>query len=235
MRKLNATTGTRTRTSLQRRDFKSFGGSSAKTPPPCPASRVVSSRLAEPHRLVTNPVTSEVWRSIPGYDEYEASSEGRVRNVTTGRVLRPGDNGHGYRIVGVGRGAARRMRYVHRLVAAAFIGLCPDGCEVDHLNSCRAANQPTNLEYVTHHENNRRAAERRRPAESPRCSRCARVVRALRRDLCGRCYEYRRRAGVDRPLDMMANTYGHLSKDHRQRAVELLSADWATVSIGGDQ
>lgn len=38
---------------------------------------------------------------------------------------------------------------IHRLVAAAFHGPCPDGLTVNHRNSCRVDNAPRNLEYKT--------------------------------------------------------------------------------------
>ncbi len=44
-------------------------------------------------------------------------------------------------------------REVHTLVAAAFHGPCPDGCEVLHINGNLHDNRPENLRYGTHAEN----------------------------------------------------------------------------------
>ena len=44
-------------------------------------------------------------------------------------------------------------REVHALVAAAFHGPCPAGCEVLHINGNLCDNRPENLRYGTHAEN----------------------------------------------------------------------------------
>ena len=46
-----------------------------------------------------------------------------------------------------------RTRLVHRLVAAAFLGPCPDGQEVLHGNGQRLDNRLENLRYGTRQEN----------------------------------------------------------------------------------
>ena len=42
--------------------------------------------------------------------------------------------------------------YVHRLVATAFLGACPEGLEVDHIDRNKLNNHFTNLRYVTKSE-----------------------------------------------------------------------------------
>lgn len=96
--------------------------------------------------------TTEAWKPIPGYGmRFEASSLGRIRVASTGRILSQRQP-RGYPTVSIhhsGRGATR----VHRLVAAAFHGPCPDGMEVRHLDGVRTNNTPSNLAYGTHLEN----------------------------------------------------------------------------------
>ncbi|CAL6006370.1 Conserved_hypothetical protein [Hexamita inflata] len=43
--------------------------------------------------------------------------------------------------------------HIHRLVAQAFLGECPDDYEVDHIDRCRVNNQVSNLRYITHSHN----------------------------------------------------------------------------------
>lgn len=109
----------------------------------------------------------EIWKDIPGYEgRYQVSDAGRVRSVdrpvrvvchgvdtvpvAQGKVLRPGRNNSGHVTVALGRG---NSRLVHQLVLEAFVGPCPNGCEVLHLNHQPADNRLSNLNYGTRSEN----------------------------------------------------------------------------------
>ena len=93
----------------------------------------------------------EVWKAIPGAEGYTVSSMGRVAH--SGAILGTFVRGAGYMGVRVNK----RNRYVHRLVAEAF--LAGEG-QVDHLNGDKSDNRLVNLEWVTASENSRRAAAR---------------------------------------------------------------------------
>lgn len=100
--------------------------------------------------------TVEVWKPVPGFeDSYEVSNFGRVRHV---RVIVPRPSYNGYLRAALSYGKRRphqsKHALVHRLVAAAFIGPCPDGLQVNHIDGCKTNNAPENLEYVTPSENN---------------------------------------------------------------------------------
>lgn len=46
-----------------------------------------------------------------------------------------------------------QKRYVHQLIAEAFIGPRPDGYVVDHVNRVKGDNRPSNLRYITQAQN----------------------------------------------------------------------------------
>lgn len=98
----------------------------------------------------------EEWRPIPSAPGYEASSEGLIRNATTGLVLKTWSNGRGYRQVNLGR-RGRRTRYVHRLVCEAFHGAPPVATyHADHLDWNREHNAADNLRWLSPEDNRHR-------------------------------------------------------------------------------
>lgn len=110
---------------------------------------------------------TEEWRPIPGYEGlYEVSNQGRVKRVAGGQGARKGlirklsVHRQGYLAIALHHKTHHKVFKVHRLVAAAFIGLCPFGYEVNHKNGIKADNRPENLEYVTPAENTRHAIEK---------------------------------------------------------------------------
>ncbi|MBA3655649.1 MAG: HNH endonuclease [Actinobacteria bacterium] len=104
---------------------------------------------------------TEEWRGIPGYEgTYSVSSRGRVRRdaggrgAQRGRILRPLPTTEArYASVNLSQGGVTRMLAIHQLVAAAFLGPCPPGMEVDHQDTDTWNNAAANLEYVTPAEN----------------------------------------------------------------------------------
>lgn len=105
----------------------------------------------------------EEWR--PTYHgNYDVSNLGRVRSrapqgpAKTGmlRLMTPSIANNGYLVVtfGPGYGFTKKKRHlVHRLVAAAFIGPCPDEQECRHKDDDRANARLDNIEYGTHQQN----------------------------------------------------------------------------------
>lgn len=97
----------------------------------------------------------EIWKDIEEYaDIYEVSTLGNVRNKVTGIMKVPHDNGHGYKSVSLSKNGHYKTRYVHRLVANAFIDNHENKLEVHHIDSDRSNNKLDNLQWVTSKENN---------------------------------------------------------------------------------
>jgi hypothetical protein len=104
---------------------------------------------------------SERWKPFRhGY--YEVSSYGRVRRAKrgeirqitfVGKILKPITKNNGYKVIFTCVKSTYKQHYIHRLVAAAFIGPCPKGKEVNHVDCDKSNNHYRNLEYVTDQEN----------------------------------------------------------------------------------
>lgn len=90
-------------------------------------------------------------RLVAGQPDYAVSNEGHIWNLRTGRQLKPHEAGY----VGHVRVEfpGRDRRYVHQVVARAFLGECPPGQETRHLNGDPKDNRLENLAYGTRSEN----------------------------------------------------------------------------------
>lgn len=105
--------------------------------------------------------TQEEWRWVPGRVGYEVSSLGRVRSwrshgkapglASKPTLLKPTATPLGYLYVTLA--GPREKQYVHRLVAAAFLGPGADGMQVAHGDGDPGNNAPANLRWATATEN----------------------------------------------------------------------------------
>lgn len=100
----------------------------------------------------------ETWKPIPDIEAYSASTDGRIKNNKTGRVLKPGIGAHGYPVIGLVSHGKRRTFTVHRLVANTFIPKEPHHQGVNHIDGDKTNNRLSNLERCTAQQNNRHAA-----------------------------------------------------------------------------
>lgn len=95
----------------------------------------------------------ETWVKVEGFENYEVSGNGYVRNAQTGEFLKPTLNTWGYPSVTLCSNGKRRNMTVHRLVAEAFIPNPYNLPEVNHLDENKTNNSVPNLEWTTKKEN----------------------------------------------------------------------------------
>lgn len=93
------------------------------------------------------------WKIYPNDDRYEVSDQGHVRMI--GRTVRkPSTTPSGYQVIVFSHKNSKHTgQYVHRMVMETFIGKCPDGMEVSHLNGKNTDNRLENLCYESRKDN----------------------------------------------------------------------------------
>ena len=102
----------------------------------------------------------EQWKAVEGYNgKYLISSNGRVKNAKSGRILKQEINYCGYARAHLCNFEDRRMRFVHRLVAEAFIPNPQNKSQVNHIDGNKLNNTVENLEWSTPLENVRHSWE----------------------------------------------------------------------------
>lgn len=92
---------------------------------------------------------------------YGVSLDGtQVCNFRTGKILKITRMNNGYLAVKLRHAPGEYKTWLlHRVVAHAFIGPCPDGFQVNHKDGNKENNAPSNLEYVTQSQNIKHAKE----------------------------------------------------------------------------
>ena len=96
-----------------------------------------------------------IWKEIEGTTNYEISSNGNVRNKTTKKILKGRKSKSGYLQVSIKFDGEEKFKnkYIHRLVAEAFIENKYNKKEVNHKDGNKLNNNLDNLEWVTSSEN----------------------------------------------------------------------------------
>jgi hypothetical protein len=91
----------------------------------------------------------EEWKKIEGFENYSASTFGRIRNDKTGTIRKLQTYTKGYYSVRING----KNLLVHRLIAKTFIENPDRKPVVDHINGDRQDNRTENLRWVTTAEN----------------------------------------------------------------------------------
>lgn len=115
-----------------------------------------------------------IWHALPSNPSYEISDTGLVRQknrmvFNRGRYYnKPGSlvkihrDPDGYCFVVLAHKGSNQKKFVHRLVAEAFIGPRPEDQTVDHINRVRDDNRVENLRYATASEQNKNRVFKRK-------------------------------------------------------------------------
>ena len=96
----------------------------------------------------------EEFKKIDGYENYEVSNLGNVKNTKTNRILKPQKN-RGYYNVDLYKNGIKQTLIIHRLVGYAFIPNPENLREIDHIDRDRTNNSISNLRWVSRSNNNR--------------------------------------------------------------------------------
>ena len=111
----------------------------------------------------------ENWKSVVGYEGlYEVSDLGRVKSLWHGKdkILKPWKTHKGYLRVNLYKDGQRKMQFVHRLAAEAFIQN-PNNLEtVNHKDEDKTNNTVINLEWMSREDNNNYGTRNKRAGEA---------------------------------------------------------------------
>lgn len=94
---------------------------------------------------------------IQDFPKYSITEDGHVINIETNKVLKPLLNKVGYLQLGLYISGKQTRKYLHRLIAEAFIPNPENKPEVNHIDGNKQNNSISNLEWVTPSENRKHA------------------------------------------------------------------------------
>lgn len=93
----------------------------------------------------------EIWKPLRNFPSYDGSTEGRIKNIRTQRIMKPNVNEKGYEQVCLRRNNYQYNVKVHKVIAETFLGERP-GMDVRHYDGDPANNRVDNLYWSTRSE-----------------------------------------------------------------------------------
>lgn len=107
----------------------------------------------------------ETFVEIEGFENYEVSNLGKVRNIKSGRLLKPWIIQSGYLGLCLYENNKRKNLLLHKIIATAFIDNPEEKPCVNHIDENKLNNDLSNLEWCTVRENNMHGTRTKRAAE----------------------------------------------------------------------
>lgn len=101
-------------------------------------------------------MSQKIWKTIPEFENYEVSNHAEVRRIgsTTLKTITI-EKRKGYSVVQLWKNNKGRTFFLHRLVGQAFVE-GDQSLTIDHKDTNKQNNLPSNLEYVTRAVNTER-------------------------------------------------------------------------------
>jgi hypothetical protein len=117
--------------------------------------------------IIPTELNKEVWKDVKGYEGiYKVSNFGRVKSLDRevapnnrvpywrkGKICKQSKSNLGYMTVGFTVNNVKVNKYVHRLVAEAFITNVNNYPQINHIDCDKTNNRINNLEWCTNSQN----------------------------------------------------------------------------------
>ena len=93
-------------------------------------------------------------KKIDGFENYSIDEFGVVKNLKTGRTLKPHLHSRGYFDIGLPCKDGKCKKFlIHRLVAKTFLPFYNENLQINHIDNNRQNNHISNLECISGIEN----------------------------------------------------------------------------------